>query len=276
MKILITGASGLIGRYLIPVLVRKHRIRAFGRKQVQFKGIESVKGDLRDFNSIKNALKGIEEVIHLGAITAWQEPILTLDTNVKGTYNLAEAAVQEKVKRIIFASSIAAYGCLSENFVPEYLPIDEEHPCKSEDMYGLSKFLGEELLKCYTGKESIATISLRFSWVQTFQESTSLSLPAKLGLWATIDIDDIIKSIVLCLESSIKANEVFNIATENIWAKENSLNLIKKYYPKVKIAENYFSKNPCAGFVDISKAKQILGFRPQYELRNIAERMTIR
>ena len=269
MKILVTGASGFIGKHLIPVLTEKHKVRAFGRTESESKEVEFVKGDIRNFDSIKKALSGIDEVIHLGTVTAGKGALLTLDTNVKGTYNLIEAAVQEKVRRIIFASSIAAYGCLSENFVPEYLPIDEKHPCIPEDMYGLSKFLGEEVLKCYARKGDITTISLRFSWVQDIHERTSFSLPSKVTLWSTIDINDVIKAIVLCLESNIKGNEIFNIAAENAWTKEDSVNLVKKYYSKVEIAENCFLENPNAGFFDVSKAGQILGFKPQYELRNV-------
>jgi UDP-glucose 4-epimerase len=270
MKILITGASGFIGRHLITVLAKDHKIRTFGRTELESKDFEFVKGNIRDFDSIKKALEGIDEVIHLGAITAGKETLLTMDTNVKGTYNLIEAAVQEKVRRIIFASSIAAYGCLSENFVPEYLPIDEKHPCIPEDMYGLSKFLGEEILKCYVRKGDITTISLRLSWVQPLQKPKSLHSVSKVTLWSTVDVSDVVRAIVLCLESNIKGNEIFNIATENAWTKEDSVDLIKKYYSKVRIAENYFSENPNAGFFDISNARQILGFKPQYELRNVA------
>ena len=265
MKILITGANGFIGRHLVAVLTEKHKVRAFGRTEPESKEIEFVKGDIRDFDSIKKALGGIEEVIHLGAITAGKEALLTLDSNVKGTYNLIEAAVQKKVKRIIFASSIAAYGCLSEDFVPEYLPIDEKHPCVCEDMYGLSKFLGEEILKCYTRKENITTICLRLSWVQDTQERKSFRSASEVTLWSTVDVSDVVEAIVLCLESNIKGNDIFNIAAEDIWAEETSMDIVRKYYPQIEIDRNYFLKNPHASLFDISKSKRVLGFKPGYE-----------
>jgi nucleoside-diphosphate-sugar epimerase len=270
LRILVTGVSGFIGKNLIPLLVKKHEVRAFGRRRLQFKEVEFIDGDLRDFRSIRKALIGIDEIIHLGAITDTNEdPILTLDTNIKGTYNVAEAAAQVRIKRIIFASSIAAYGCLSDRFVPAYLPIDERHPCIPQDVYGLSKFLGEEIMKSYARKESITTISLRFGWVQDVRDLGTFRLPRKGTLWSTIDIRDIIKSIGLSLESDILGNEVINIATENSWTKDGILDLIKSNYPKTKIDEDYFLRNPEACLFDISKAKSMLGFKPHYELKNM-------
>ena len=128
MNILVTGVSGFLASKLLPLLMKNHKVRGFDIKQPESLELEFIQGDIRDFNAIKTALNGIELVIHLSAITAKpsaKDPLFGLDVNVKGTYNLAEASVQAGAKKIIFASSLAVYGSLSEDFVPEYLPIDE-------------------------------------------------------------------------------------------------------------------------------------------------------
>lgn len=277
MNVLVTGANGFLGRNLVRILARTHKVLAFDIERSQLEtDLDFIEGDLRDFDCIYKALKNIEAVVHLAAVTATpakNKPIQAMDVNVKGTYNLAEAAVRQGAGRIVFASSIAAYGCLSETFVPQYLPIDEEHPCQPQDTYGLSKFLGEEILKAYTRREALTTICLRFNWAQD-SGSPDFQAPSYSGaktatFWSTIDFRDVLQALTLALEGDIKGNEIFNIASENTWTKQHAADLIMKHYADTTVDDNYFSDNPNRCFFNVSKAKRILGFRPEYELRRM-------
>ena len=136
MKVLLTGGTGLIGRALLPRLDKKYEIRIFGRTKPEPK-YEFIKGELENSTDVQKATRDIEAVIHLGAVLAGQDPIKTIDVNVKGTLNVLEAAVKNNVKRIVFASSILVIGDI------DYLPIDEEHPCKPKNIYGLSGLFHE-------------------------------------------------------------------------------------------------------------------------------------
>ena len=269
IKVLVTGAGGFIGQFLIPILAKNHQVRAFDKKKVNFNNeVEVMQGDLGDFKTVRMVTSGVEAIVHLGGITGGKETVLTFDTNIRGTYQLLEAAVENKVKKVIFASSIAALGCLTEEFfIPEYLPIDENHPCKPRDAYGLSKFLGEEILKFYTRKTGIVTITLRFSAV--VDTNTYTSNPDRHVLWSIVDVRDVVQSIELALWSQIKGNETFNITTNKIWAEGNTLKLIKENYSEVKLTfgGEYFRKTPRASLLATEKAKKLLRFKPQYEER---------
>jgi UDP-glucose 4-epimerase len=273
MNILVAGANGFLGSKLLPLLAKNHTICGFSRKPPVSSEFEFVKGDIRDFDSVKAVLDGIDVVIHLSAITAKpsaKDPLFGLDVNVKGTYNLAEAAVQAGVKKIIFASSLAVYGCLSEDFVPEYLPMNESHPCLPKDTYGLTKYLGEEILKSYSRKHDITTISLRFNWVQDTNLATA-SPGGKVTFWSTVDYRDIMQALILSIESDIKGNEVFNVSSENNWFNEDTLDLVRQNYSNIsdiRVDSDYFSDNSQRGILDISKIKKILNYQPTYELED--------
>ena len=272
-KILITGVSGYIGKHLLPVLVEEFEISVFDKNMPSLK--EKVKffpGDLKDYGDILKALSGIEAVIHLAAVTGGKETFPTFETNIRGTYNLAEAVIHKGVKKIIFASSIAAYGCLEKDWYPEYLPVDENHPCRPQDAYGLSKYLGEKILRFYSRKENLEVITLRFAGVYdpSIFDPLHIRKEGKSVLWSLIDVRDVIEGIKLALKTPLKGYQVFNLASREIWAEEDTLELVKRHYPQVRLVfgEEYFQKNRRATLFNIEKAEKILGFKPLYELTN--------
>ena len=118
------------------------------------------------------AMHGADAVIHLAAIhnPNIATASLVYATNVVGTFNVHHAAFRLGVKRVVTASSNAIVGwSYSENFVPDYLPIDEAHPLRPEDVYGLSKEIGETLARSYALK-GLETVSLRPSGVVAPEE----------------------------------------------------------------------------------------------------------
>ena len=270
MKILVTGASGFLGGKLLPQLTKKHEVRGFDAKPSELSEVFLTAGDIRDFDSLRDALDGIEAVVHFAAMTAKpsaNDPLLAYDVNVKGTYNLAQAAVCAGVKKIVFASTIGVVGCLSEGFVPECVPVDESHPCLAKDTYGLTKHLGEEILKGYCRKHDLATVCLRFNWVQDTR-AEGASPGGQKTMWSTVDYRDVIQAIILSLESDIAGNEIINIASENNWFGVNSLDLVRRHFQSTAINSTYFAENPKRGIFSILKARAVLNYQPRYEAEN--------
>jgi NAD dependent epimerase/dehydratase len=150
-KILITGADGFIGSHLTEKLVLAgYHIRAFVfynsfnsngwldtlSQEVKNK-IEFFPGDIRDPNCVREAMKGIDIVFHLAALIAipfsYYSPDSYIDTNVKGTLNIIQAARDNKVKRLLVTSTSEVYG------TAQFIPITELHPKQSQSPYSASK-----------------------------------------------------------------------------------------------------------------------------------------
>ncbi len=156
----VTGGSGFIGRHVVQKLLEAgYDVLIY---DIEEPSLEEpfIRGDIRDFSSVKDAMRGSHRVVHLAAIVsaveAMKNPSKTVETNVIGTFNVIEAARRNDIGKIVYAGSVAVYG------EPEYLPIDEDHPTIPKNVYGASKLSGESLLAGYHGNYGLNYVSLRF------------------------------------------------------------------------------------------------------------------
>jgi UDP-glucose 4-epimerase len=169
-KILVTGGAGFIGSHLVDELVS----RGFGitildnlstgtlvniEPHLAKGDIRLMQGDVRNTQEVRSALRDIDAVFHLAAITSVpysiKEPVVTNDVNVTGTRNLLEASNSRDVKRFIFISTCAVYGD------PQYLPVDEKHPLNPMSPYAASKLSGEEQCREFQEKQGLGTTVMR-------------------------------------------------------------------------------------------------------------------
>jgi UDP-glucose 4-epimerase len=166
--ILVTGSAGRVGRAVVAALqadgraVRGLDLRPSGA------GGEEIVGSLEDAKTIVKAVDGVSEVLHLGAFMSWAsaDRDRMFSANVEGTRLLLDAASSAGVRRFVFASSGEVYP---ENR-PEFLPITEDHPLCPNSPYGLTKLLGEELVRFYQRMGPMETVILRFSHTQDARE----------------------------------------------------------------------------------------------------------
>lgn len=158
-KILITGACGFIGSHLIEMLItRGFEVVAFDRYNIDnnFGNLEKSKfkkkiqvkfGDLRDYDSVLNALDGCDSIFHLAALIgipySYVSPLAYVKTNIEGTYNILEASRVKKIKQIIIVSTSEVYGSA------QYAPIDENHPKVAQSPYSASKIAADQLAISY-------------------------------------------------------------------------------------------------------------------------------
>ena len=147
--VLVTGADGFIGSHLTEMLVRKGaKVKALSQyNSFNYWGwledidclqdIEVLTGDVRDPHYCKHITKGIDVVFHLGALIAipysYTAPDSYVDTNIKGTLNICQAAIENGVERVIHTSTSEVYG------TAQYVPIDEKHPLQAQSPYSASK-----------------------------------------------------------------------------------------------------------------------------------------
>lgn len=284
MKILVTGGNGRIGGFVVDELqANGHEATIFDTKKNDEVSVDSIAGDITKPGEIEHAAKGMDGIIHLAAIPSMMPdfaPADYMDVNVTGTFNVLEAAAINGVDKVAIASSDSALGFVfsTHAFSPNYFPIDEEHPLQPQDPYGLSKLMGEELCKRTTRRYGIQTICLRFCWVwfpDTYKNQARIAVApiSTKQMWGYVDVRDVAQACRLAVESeNIECESVF-IAAEDTFSDDASIDLIRKNYPKVKqISDEYLIEKHKPMF-DISKAKKLLGYRPQYKWREVVKKL---
>ena len=173
-KILVTGAGGFIGSHLTEYLVEQgHKVKAFIRynsrnfwgwleKSKYIDDIEIYSGDIRDYDSVYESMKGIDYVFHLAALIgipySYYSPLAYIKTNIEGTYNILQSAHELGTKRIIHTSTSEVYG------TAQYIPINEKHPINPQSPYSATKASADYLAKSfYLSFDSPVTIVRPFN-----------------------------------------------------------------------------------------------------------------
>lgn len=249
MKVLVTGASGRIGR----TFIREYRNYYFFRLMLHKKPLEAFEGevfygDVSDFDSVLKAVEGVDAIVHLAAdarVEAEWNSILY--TNIIGTYNVFEAARLSNVKKIVYASSNHACGTI----VNERDIVGPDAPIAPDSLYGVSKVFGEALAHYYFKKHGLSIICLRIGICrdledpsQFFKEYLSGAKvhptysPEKiLGLW--ISASDMAQLIHKSLESDIKFGIFYGISNNRNPAFDISETKAKLGYDPKDCAESH-------------------------------------
>jgi len=160
-KVLVTGADGFIGSHMVEELVRKgYSVRAFSYynsfntwgwldtlPKEKLDQIEVFSGDVRDPNGVREAMKGVDQVFHLAALIAipfsYHSPDSYVDTNIKGTLNILQAARDLGTEKIMVTSTSEVYG------TAQYVPIDEKHPFQGQSPYSATKIGADRLAESF-------------------------------------------------------------------------------------------------------------------------------
>ena len=273
-KVVVTGGSGRLGQFVIrDLLAHGYAVLSLDRVPPREKLCPSWLVDLRNCGDLFEALRGAHGVIHLGA---YQAPNLapdaeTLSNNVSSTYNVLRAAADSNLKKVVIASSTAAFGFIyaTKLWAPKYLPLDESHPSTPRDSYGLSKVLGEQIADSIVSLHRDMTVSsLRFPGVnfdlsyESFRERWRNPASRASGFWTYIDARDAAMACRLALEAKFKGHEVFIASASKNCMIQPTLELVKKYLPKgAKIKKTAGTHWSC---VDSAKARRMLGFKPEH------------
>ena len=170
-RVLVTGADGFIGSHLTELLVREgFEVRALSQynsfnnwgwlEDVDcLKNIEVLSGDIRDAHYCKHITKNVDIVFHLAALIAipysYKAPESYVDTNVKGTLNICQAAMENGVKRIIHTSTSEVYG------TAQYVPIDESHPLQPQSPYSASKIAADAMAMSFHNAFDLPIVTAR-------------------------------------------------------------------------------------------------------------------
>lgn len=283
MKVVITGAHGKVGRAATQALLDAgHDVLAVDLTRPGFErraeGTASYQmADLTDAGEAYAVVRGADAVVHTAAIP---EPTgnpaqVVFHTNLMATFNVLEAAVRFGVKRFVNISSETVPGFFfpERDFLPDYAPVDEEHPIHPQDPYAISKHFGEQLMDAAVRRSDIRCISLRPSWVQ-YEGNYEQNLGPQVrdasvlspNLWSYIDAYDLADAIVLATESDLPGHEVFYIASPDNVGGRNFGEILNTYYgDKIELRP---TARPDASGISSAKAQRMLGWSPKRSWRD--------
>lgn len=297
-RILVTGADGFIGSHLTETLVRAgNEVRAFALynsfnswgwldhcgKDVRGK-FEVVTGDIRDPHGVRAALKGCDSVLHLAALIAipysYHSPDTYVDTNVKGTLNVVQAARDLGLRRVVHTSTSEVYG------TARFVPITEEHPLQGQSPYSATKIGADQIALSFHKSFGTPVVVLRPFNTYGPRQSARAVIPTiitqlaagkrriRLGaIHPTRDFNyvaDTVAGFQAALRADAAIGEVVNIGSDYEISIGDTARLIaetmnvdieiesdeQRFRPQLSEVERLWASN--------AKAKQLLGWQPAY------------
>lgn len=297
-KILVTGADGFIGSHLTEALVRQGReVRAFvyynslgswgwldhSAKEIR-DNLDVFAGDIRDPHGIKQSMQGCDAVLHLAALIAipysYHSPDTYVDTNVKGTLNVLQAARQLGVQRVIHTSTSEVYG------TARFVPITEEHPLQGQSPYSATKIAADQLAHSFYASFGLPVVIVRPFNTYGPRQSARAVIPTivtqiasgqrkiKLGaISPTRDfnyVQDTVAGFTAALDSDQGQGEVLNFGSNYEISIGDTARLIADIMgTRIELETDAARLRPKRSEVerlwaDNSKAKRLLGWEPAY------------
>ena len=298
-KVLVIGGAGLIGSHLLEELIKEdvseiviyddfsrgtHENIETALKDPRVR-VFDIGGDILQRDILDEAVKGKDYVFHLAALWllhCYQYPRNAYHVNIEGTFNILEACVKHKVKKLIFSSSASVYGN------PISLPMTEDHPYNNQTFYGASKIAAEHMCRAFHNRYGLDYVGLRYfnvygarqdykgayvAIIMKILERIDAGLPPIVygdgsQAYDFIYVSDVARANVLAMQSSA-TDDFFNIATgKQTSIKDLTLGLLEMAGSSLEIvheeAEQIFVSSRTA---DITKAREELGFTATIELK---------
>lgn len=300
-KILITGGSGFLGINLVRYLhIKGYKIRVIDIAPFDYPDmkdkIDFIKGDIRSRRTMAKAVKGMDLIVHTAAALPLYSKKQIFTTDIEGTRNVLQAALDEGIKRVVHISSTAVYG------IPDHHPLYEDDPLEGVGPYGIAKVKAEKVCdayrrkgmcipilrpKSFVGPERLGVMAIYYDWIQRGKNVPIIG--SGKNRYQLLDVEDLCEAIYLCLTKPEKVvNDTFNIGAkefttmkedfgaifEHIKSKRRIIPLpatpliwILKTLELLHLSPLYkwvYETSPEDSFVSIEKAEKKLGFTPKY------------
>ncbi len=299
---IVTGADGFIGSHLVEQLIMEgHRVKAFvfynsfgtwgwldTLPKEKKQELDIFQGDIRDPNGVREAVKGIDTIYHLAALIAipfsYHSPDSYIDTNIKGTLNILQAAREYQTERILITSTSEVYG------TAQYVPIDEKHPFQGQSPYSATKIGGDRLAESFYRSFNMPITIVRPFNTYGPRQSARAVIPTiitqllsgeeeiKLGsITPTRDfnyVKDTVRGFTAIANADKTIGEEINIATQTeISIGELAQELIRQINSNVKIVCDEQRLRPEKSEVNRLlgsnlKIKSLTDWEPKYSLKD--------
>jgi len=296
-KVLVTGADGFIGSHLTEMLLEQgYKVKALSYynsfndwgwlNNVKHPELEVVTGDVRDPHFCKHITQDVEIIFHLAALIAipysYVAPDSYVDTNIKGTLNICQAAKENGVKKVLVTSTSEVYG------TARYVPIDENHPKQPQSPYSATKIGADAIAMSFYNAFALPVVLVRPFNTYGPRQSARAIIPTiitqiangmqeiKLGdLTPTRDfnfVKDTCKGFIELSKCDAAIGQEVNICSNNEISMRDTLNLIARLMDSdVKFIEDQARIRPQNSEVfrlwgDNAKVKSLTGYEPSYSL----------
>ncbi len=283
-RVLVTGSSGGLGRAVTAdLLAAGYEVVGADRTLPATvpAGMQPIGWDGRDVELLVKAMSGCRALIHLAAIPVpWQHPDeVVFSNNTTATFIALQAAAQERIRRVAIASSVSAYGMpwSPQPTRASYLPLDEQHPMRNYDPYGLSKEVDERTAAMFARRHQMSVAALRFHWIATRDAQlmrvaalrSDQDWPKQLReLWGYVDVRDAARACRLAVEASRETPFGFvplNIVAADSLIEESIGELVAAHAGEIEVRD---ALPPGRGAFDIRRAREVIGWVPQHSWRD--------
>jgi UDP-glucose 4-epimerase len=280
VKVLVTGASGFIGRYIVDELALQHSVEMLDIQSPHRNDLPFHSLNILEEEKVRRTVKGFDAVVHLAGIPHPMNnpPETVFRVNTVGTYNILEACFSNGIRKFVLLSSESTLGFdfATKPMTPLYIPIDEKHSLRPQDPYGLSKVCCELICAGFTRRVGMQTICLRAPWIWVPEEGQRELYRRLIAeypqwyrtFWAYIHVLDIAQIIQRACEIELpQLHDSYFICAEENWTGHDSRELLDKFYPEVNDIRKNFSSR--MSLISSAKANRELGFKPQYSVQDL-------
>jgi nucleoside-diphosphate-sugar epimerase len=271
MTILVTGDAGRIGKRVVALL------HSHGHET---RGFDTINGfDLRDFAQVRDAVRGVDAIVHAGAIPSdrkgHEEAVFA--SNAQGTWNILLSALEEGIKRVVHFSSVNALGAVGGHRPPLYFPVGDDYPHHPLTPYQIAKHISEETCRAFVDRWGMEIISLRPMFVseRSYYERWDWmqNSPGAIGdFWGYVDIDDVADAVYLSLTKPVTGYHAFLLCADDISRTGPTASLITEHYPNVPWRvpmQEWFAQNSDRALMDTTEAKRVLDWQPTRSWRDV-------
>ena len=308
-KTLVIGGAGFIGSFVVSELLKSDVGKviiydnfARGKSSNISESLENPRceiypngGDVRDTDTLNDAMKGCDAVVHLAAmwlLDCKDFPRTAFHVNIEGTFNVLEACVKNNIKRLVYSSSASVYGDAAE------VPMTEHHPFNNQNFYGATKIAGEAMCRAYYDRYGLSYVGLRYMNVYgPHQDQTAAYtgvIPVMLNkidaneaptingdgtqAYDFIDVEDVARCNVLALKAE-SVDENYNVGTGvQTTIKELCDTILDLKQSDLKVTYNPYSEDDARRLVQNrigcpKKASADLDFSYKYDLRTGLQRL---